>query len=320
MTEHSENSNTSPLSFADFARAVRMRQWAKNALIFAGFVFAGRLRAPAPELFAEFSRVFLAFICFCALSSAAYLINDWQDIERDKLHPKKRLRPLASGRMSTQVALQLIIGALFLAGFCCAFIVVLQPEAWGFTLTALLYWILTLAYSWKLKHEVIIDVLCLSSGFVIRVVAGCLAVPVLISPWIIFCTFTLALFIALCKRRAELLEMGQNAAHTRGVLPLYSVPLLDTFIAIAAGLTIMAYSLYTFNAPASTALSPALRDKPLLMVSIPFVVYGVFRFLFLAHSSPVGGEPESALRDKPLMINVFAWTVLVASLTLLGGI
>jgi 4-hydroxybenzoate polyprenyltransferase len=315
----SENRNET-LSFSDFARAVRMRQWAKNALIFAGFIFAGRLRAAAPEMLEEFARVLLAFVCFCALSSAAYLINDWQDIERDRLHPKKKLRPLASGRMSTQIALQLIIGAILLAGFCCAAIVLLNREAWGFALSALLYWILTLAYSWKLKHEVIVDVLCLSSGFVIRVVAGCLALPVLISPWIIFCTFTLALFIALCKRRAELLEMGDDAVSTRGVLPLYSVPLLDTFIAIAAGLTIMAYSLYTFQAETSTALAPALRDKPLLMVSIPFVVYGVFRFLFLAHSSPVGGEPESALRDKPLMINVFAWTILVAFLTVLGGI
>lgn len=297
-----------------------MRQWAKNALIFAGFIFAGRLRQPANVIVPELFCVFLAFVCFCALSSAAYLINDWQDIERDRLHPKKRLRPLASGRISTQTALQLIIGAILLAGFCCALIVIFKRAAWGFALSALLYWVLTLAYSWKLKHEVIIDVLCLSSGFVVRVVAGCLAVPVRISEWIIFCTFTLALFIALCKRRAELLEMGEAAAHTRGVLPLYTVPLLDTFIAIAAGLTITAYSLYTFQATASTALSPALRDKPLLMISIPFVVYGVFRFLFLAHSSPVGGEPESALRDKPLMINVFAWTILVALLTVLSGI
>jgi 4-hydroxybenzoate polyprenyltransferase len=180
--------------------------------------------------------------------------------------------------------------------------------------------VLTLAYSLRLKHEVIIDVLCVASGFVVRVVAGCLAVPVAISPWIIFCTFTLALFIALCKRRAELLEMGDSAVDTRRVLPLYTVSLLDTFIAVAAGLTITAYSLYTFNAPASTALSPALHGKPLLMTSIPFVVYGVFRFLFLAHSSPVGGEPESMLRDKPLMINVALWTLLVAALTLIDKV
>jgi hypothetical protein len=147
------------------------------------------------------------------------------------------------------------------------------------------------------------------------VVAGCLAIPVTISPWIIFCTFTLALFIALCKRRAELLEMGEQSASTRRVLPFYTVELLNTFIAIAAGLTITAYSLYTFNAPLSTALSPTLHDKPLLMSTIPFVVYGVFRYLFLAHSSPVGGEPEHMLRDKPLMLNVLLWALLVAALT-----
>jgi 4-hydroxybenzoate polyprenyltransferase len=303
------------MTFKDLLRAVRTRQWAKNGLIFAGFIFAGRLREPLATIQIESARVLLAFVCFCALSAAAYLINDWNDIERDRLHPKKKHRPLASGVMSTRTALVLIVMALGIAFVSAGVTVRLQPEAWGFALAALFYFVLTLAYSFRLKHEVIIDVLCVAAGFVIRVVAGCLAIPVLISPWIIFCTFTLALFIALCKRRAELLEMGEGVSDTRRVLPLYSVPLLDTFIAIASGLTITAYSLYTFNAPASTALSPALHGKPLLMTTIPFVVYGVFRFLFLAHSSPVGGEPESMLRDKPLMINVGLWTLLVAVLT-----
>lgn len=306
---------SSRLTPHDLGRAVRTRQWAKNALIFAGFIFAGRLRAPLHDIVDEGARVLLAFVCFCALSGAAYLINDWCDIERDRLHPLKQHRPLAAGRMSTRAALFLIVVLLAMAVSTAGLVLHAERSAWGFPVAAFLYFALTLAYSLVLKHEVIVDVISVASGFVLRVVAGCLAIPVVISPWIIFCTFTLALFIALCKRRAELLEMGEQSVSVRRVLPFYSVAMLDTYIAIAAGLTITAYSLYTFNAPRSTALSPALHSTPLLMATIPFVVYGVFRYLFLAHSSPVGGEPESMLRDKPLMISVFLWVLLVAALT-----
>ena len=308
------------VTLGDITRAVRTRQWAKNGLIFAGFLFAGHLRLPQADLLAEATRVLLAFLCFCALSGAAYLINDWHDIERDRLHPLKKYRPLASGRISTRLALALII-FLFAAAALLAFAVWrLHPDAWGFPITAALYLALTLGYSFVLKHEVIIDVIGLAAGFVLRVVAGCLALPVTISPWIIFCTFTLALFITLCKRRAELLEMGEHSANTRRVLPLYSLEMLDTFIAIAAGLTITSYSLYTFLARESTALSPTIRQgqpSPLLMTTIPFVVYGVFRYLFLAHSSAVGGEPERMLKDKRLVLNVLLWALVVAILTVL---
>ncbi|MBV9866654.1 MAG: decaprenyl-phosphate phosphoribosyltransferase [Abitibacteriaceae bacterium] len=305
------------LNFKDIIRAVRTRQWAKNALIFAGFVFAGQLRQPDTVLLYGAIRVLLAFICFCALSGAAYLLNDWCDVERDRVHPIKRNRPLASGRMTPRVALFLMMLLMLVAVIAASVVYILEPAAWGFPVTAILYFALTITYSLVLKHEVIIDVLCIAAGFVLRVVAGCVALPVAISPWIIFCTFTLALFIALCKRRAELLEMGQQSATTRKVLPHYTVPMLDTFIAVTAGLTITAYSLYTFNAPRSTALSSRLHDTPLLMITIPCVVYGIFRYLLLAHSSSVGGEPEQMLRDKPLMWNVAVWGLLVAVLTLL---
>jgi 4-hydroxybenzoate polyprenyltransferase len=307
-------SSSRSISWMDIVHAVRVRQWAKNALLFGGFLFAGRLRAGA-QMWPELGRVLLALACFCALSGATYLLNDWSDIARDRLHPTKRNRPLASGRMSTRFALALIIGLLALALFCIVVMVRSAPQSFGFALAAAAYLALTLAYSFVLKHEVIVDVLCLASGFVVRVVAGCLAIPVAISPWIVFCTFTLALFIALCKRRAELLEVGENAVHTRRALPLYTVPLLDTFIAIAAGLTITAYSLYTFNAPHDKALGAGATNSPVLMTTVPFVVYGVFRYLFLAHSSVVGGTPEQMLRDKPLVINVLLWVLLVAILT-----
>ena len=307
------------MKIQDISRAIRTRQWAKNALLFGGFIFAGGLREPLPILASQLGRVLLAFACFCALSGAAYLINDWLDLERDQLHPTKRHRPLASGRISLRGAAILLAVLLLLAVFATAILVVLPPHGWGFGAAAACYFGLTLAYSFKLKHEVIIDVLSVAAGFVVRVVAGCLAIPVEISPWILFCTFSLALFVALCKRRAELLEIGDGAG-TRAALKSYTPAMLDTFIAIAAGLTIITYSLYTFNAPHDSALGATLGQTPILMTSIPFVVYGVFRYLLLAHSSPVGGEPEQMLRDRPLMGCVLGWGLWVAALTLLPKI
>ena len=304
------------MTFRDFTKAVRTRQWAKNALLFGGFIFAGRLRAPEAVLFDDALRVLLAFGCFCALSGAAYLLNDWMDIERDRLHPIKRERPLAAGRISPRGALALFAGLLVVAVTLASAIGVSHPSARWFGLAGAAYFALTVSYSLRLKHEVVIDVLAVALGFVVRVVAGCLAIPVLISPWILFCTFNLALFVALCKRRAELLEVGGNGA-TRGVLKGYTAEMLDTFISVAAGLTIISYSLYTFQAPLTKAMGE-LAQTPLMMTSIPFVIYGVFRYLLIAHSSTVGGEPEQMLRDKPLMINVVLWGLWVAFLTLLG--
>lgn len=304
------------MTFRDLTKAVRTRQWAKNALLFGGFIFAGRLRAPEGVLLDEALRVLLAFGCFCALSGAAYLLNDWMDIERDRLHPIKRERPLAAGRISPSGALALFVGLLLIAVLLASAIALSHPSSAWFGLAAIGYFVLTVSYSLRLKHEVVIDVLAVALGFVVRVVAGCLAIPVFISPWILFCTFNLALFVALCKRRAELLEIGGDGA-TRGVLKGYTAEMLDTFISVAAGLTIISYSLYTFQAPLTRAMG-ALAQTPLMMTSIPFVIYGVFRYLLIAHGSAVGGEPEQMLRDKPLMINAALWVLWVTFLTLLG--
>ena len=300
----------------DISKAVRTRQWAKNVLLFAGFVFAGRLRTAGDHLAIEAARVLLAFACFCALSGAAYLINDWRDIERDRAHPIKRNRPLAAGRISRRGAGVLLFISLVVALGCGVAIEFLNHDASGFFLAAAAYFCLTLAYSFALKNLAIVDVLVVAAGFVVRVVAGCLAVPVKISPWIVFCTFCVALFIALCKRRAEWLELGADSP-TRGVLANYSLEILNPFIAIAAGLTITSYSLYTFQQKTSTAISPTWHDTPVLMATIPFVVYGVFRYLLLAYGTSVGGEPENMLRDKPFMVNAMVWAVLAAALTLL---
>ena len=305
------------MTLRDFARAVRTRQWAKNALLFGGFIFAGRLRAPDGHaiFLAELLRIWLAFGCFCALSGAAYLLNDWMDIERDRAHPVKRNRPLAAGRISPGGALAIFVGLLMVAALLALAIALRDPAARWFGVAGAAYFALTVSYSLRLKHEVVIDVLAVALGFVVRVVAGCLAIPVIISPWILFCTFNLALFVALCKRRAELLEVGRDGA-TRGVLKGYTAEMLDTFISVAAGLTIISYSLYTFQAPLLKPLG-SLAQTPLMMTSIPFVIYGVFRYLLLAHSSSVGGEPEQMLRDKPLLINGILWALWVAFLTVL---
>ena len=294
---------------------VRVRQWAKNILLFAGFIFAGRLREAGPNLVPEAVNVLLAFICFCALSGAAYVINDWVDIERDRLHPVKRNRPLAAGVLSKNAGLFLIVFLLALAVACAAFILQAEARA-GFGVAAVCYFALTLAYSFALKHEVIVDVLSVAIGFVVRVIAGCLAIPVQISPWIVFCTFSLALFIALCKRRAELNEIGDIG--TRRVLTHYTREMLDMLIAVSAGLTIIGYSFYTFLASHADALGSELQSTPLLMATIPFVIYGLFRYLFLAISTPVGGEPERMMRDVRLMLTIFLWVVIVMALTIFG--
>ena len=169
-------------------------------------------------------------------------------------HPVKRERPLAAGRISPRGALALFVGLLVVAVILATAIGVSHPSARWFGLAAVAYFGLTVSYSLRLKHEVVIDVLAVALGFVVRVVAGCLAIPVLISPWILFCTFNLALFVALCKRRAELLEVGSDGA-TRGVLKGYTAEMLDTFISVAAGLTIISYSLYTFQAPLTKAMA-----------------------------------------------------------------
>jgi 4-hydroxybenzoate polyprenyltransferase len=302
---------------ASILHLIRVRQWAKNVLIFAGLVFAGRLREAGAELTPEIIRVVMAFICFCALSGITYIVNDWADLARDRLHPVKKNRPLASGAISKKGAILILAAMSIVAAICIIYIWNSSLQARGFVGVAAAYFAMTLAYSFFLKHEVIVDVLCVAIGFVLRVAAGCLAVPVKISPWIIFCTFTLALFIGLCKRRAELRELGEQSATTRKVLLHYSTEMLDILIAVAAGLTIISYSFYTFTARHADVLGQSYESTPLLMGTIPFVIYGVFRYLFLAISSSVGGEPEQMLRDKKLMINLALWGAVVVVLTLL---
>jgi 4-hydroxybenzoate polyprenyltransferase len=273
--------------------AMRPRQWSKNLLLFAGVVFAAKVGDPL-----RWVEACTAFLAYCAASSAAYLVNDVVDVERDRAHPFKRRRPVASGELSPRAAIAaatvLVLGAF-------AFVSALGLDSVAFLAGFL---VLQGAYSWGLKHVVLVDVFAIAALFVIRAAAGAVAVDVRISPWLLLVTALLALFLALAKRRSELAVQGP----TRPVLEGYSVPFVDQLITVTVASTIAAYAIYTF-----TAHSPAL------MATIPFVVFGLFRYLLLVHRDDLGEEPENVLiGDRPLVCAVVGWAVtaaLVLSLT-----
>lgn len=298
-------------SLAALVAALRPRQWTKNVLVFAGLLFTLDQKHPAED----FGRAGLAFVLFCLLSGAVYLVNDLVDVEADRQHPKKRLRPLASGRLGEPTArgAAVILFAVALAGALLLNV--------AFFAAALIYGLITLLYTLRLKHVVLIDVMALASGFVLRAAAGCFAVGVPNSPWLLLCTTLLALFLGLAKRRGEVATLGDNPA-TRRILADYSLPLLDQLITIVASACIMAYALYTFFArPGQGFVAPAVGgvspDPPFLMMTIPFVIYGVFRYLYLVHRKNEGESPESVLlTDRPTLINVVLFVVCAAAVIL----
>lgn len=300
--------------FRDLWRSIRAEQWTKNSLLFAGLIFSGRVRQPWDMLGPELFRASVGFAAFSMLSGATYLVNDLLDRERDRLHPTKRHRPIAAGRLSGWV-----VGAsactLVLLSLVLAIAISLQNRSIVFAAACLAYLGLSLLYSVVLKHQVIVDVLAIALGFVLRVVAGCLAVPVEVSPWLVLCTMLLALFLGLCKRRHELAMMGEGSEGVREVLPHYSLALLDQMIAVATSTTIMAYALYTFTAPHTRFMG---KESPWLMVTIPFVLYGLFRYLYLAYRKDIGGSPERMFKDSPMIVNILLWAAIMLGLALSG--
>lgn len=234
-----------------------------------------------------------AFVIFCMLSGSEYIINDIIDLKKDRAHPVKRNRPIASSRLRVSHAL---IFAILL-------IVCVGGGSWlinaRFFTVSMIYFVLILSYSLFLKYIIIVDLLVISIGFVIRAVAGCLAVDVFISPWLIICAFLLALFLALGKRRHELILLGDEAKNHRRILAECSTEMLDQMISITSGALIISYSLYTF-----------LADNYYMMLTIPFAIYGLFRYLFLVHARNVGGEPEMLFKDKGMLVCMILWGVL----------
>jgi 4-hydroxybenzoate polyprenyltransferase len=274
--------------------SLRPEQWTKNLLVFAALIFAEKLFDPASDRAAA-----AAFAIFCVLSSVVYLINDVADRDTDRLHPVKRFRPIAAGDVpvSTALAVAIVVGSVALGA---AFL--LGPR---FGAIAATYLALNVLYSGPLKHIVIIDVLTVSIGFVLRALAGAEAIDVSLSHWLFVCTILGALFISLAKRRHEIMLLADGAASHRRILGEYSSYLLDQMIVIVAACTLLSYVLYT--------ISPETVEKfhtTALELTIPFPLYGIFRYLYLVHRREGGGSPaDLLLQDRPLLACVVLWVV-----------
>lgn len=273
--------------------ALRPKGWTKNVLLYVGLVFALRLSDPTAFLQATW-----AFVVFCCVSSAGYLFNDLADAEQDRLHPRKRRRPIASGRVSPGQA-RALGTVLLLLGLGGGFLLNLR-----FGLVTLAYVLLNVAYNSGLKRVVLVDVFVLATFFVIRAVAGAVAIGVPISPWLYVCTILAALFLGLAKRRHELILLGDDAASHRSILSDYSAALLEQLITIVTASLVMAYSLYAFSA------ENLPRDHS-MMVTVPIVLFGIFRYLYLVHRRDLGGAPEEVLLgDRWMMATVVALGVI----------
>lgn len=276
-----------------YLRLARPKQWTKNGFVLAGLLFARQAYHPPAVLSA-----LVAFVAFCALSSATYAANDTLDVEEDREHPTKRFRPVASGEIKPRAALTfaIVLAAIGL-GLCFA----IGPVV---GLSAIAYLLLQAFYTLVLKHLVILDVMAISAGFVIRALAGVAAVHSPVSPWLIVCTGLLTLFLGFSKRRHELAVLGEDAGGHRRNLEDYSVEMLDQMMNIMLAATIIAYSMYTFFVYKSEA-------ENYMMATIPFVIYGVFRYMLLVHRAG-GGNPDTLLlRDRPLQITLLLWLVVV---------
>lgn len=281
----------------DVLRALRVNQWTKNLVVLAAFCFALGDRAQGllgPALPATFARVLAAFALFCLASSGIYLLNDIRDLAADRLHPVKRLRPIAAGRIPVPVAgawstLLLVLslaGALWLS----------RPFA---TILAG-YVALQIVYTCWLKHVALVDIFVIALGFVLRAAGGGLVIRVAISPWLLVCAFLLALFLALCKRRHEKLILDQSAEDHRPSLGDYDRQLLDQLIAVVSAATIVSYAIYTLATETVHKFG-----TPLLSLTIPFVIFGIFRYLDLVYRKSAGGRPEKILlTDGPLLVDL----------------
>jgi 4-hydroxybenzoate polyprenyltransferase len=276
-------------------KTMRIRQWTKNGFIFFALIFDKQLFNPEP-----FLRTLEGFFLFCLVSSAVYRYNDIADVEADRNHPEKKFRPIASGLLpigAARFAAALLVAIALPLGY------LLSPT---FSLILASYLFINLLYSRWLKHVPILDVLIVSSGFVLRVAAGVALITVeRFSPWLYMITILFSLYIGLGKRRAEMNLLAQGASSHRRVLDGYTIPLLDQYITIVSGMTIVAYSLYTFSAP-------NLPESHSMMLTIPFVVYGIFRYLQLIQMGHAAGAPdEVALKDRPLQVTVLLWGLAV---------
>jgi 4-hydroxybenzoate polyprenyltransferase len=277
-----------------FITALRPRQWSKNLVIFAGLVFAQKLLQ-----LSCLKTSLLAFIAFCLCASSVYLINDIKDIEKDRLHPVKRLRPVPAG-IITPTQAGILSAILAFSSLALAFALNLN-----FGLMLSFYWAMMIAYTFRLKHVVIVDILIISAGFIIRALSGAVVLEVMISRWLIACTIFLSLFLILAKRRNEIIEMGNGATNHRAILGEYGERFLDQMIAVVTACTVISYVLYTVD-PETVAKFGTHN----LIFTIPFVIYGIFRYLYLVYQRNLGGRPEVVLlTDRPLIFSLCLWVL-----------
>lgn len=287
--------NSTPSQAALLLKTMRPKQWTKNVFVWAALVFDVKLFRAEP-----FLRTLLTFVLFCLISGAVYIINDLVDVEKDRLHPDKRNRPLASGALNPRLA----------AGAAVLIVIASLPlTLWvdrGLALILYGYLILMIAYSFWLKNIVIVDVLTIAAGFVLRVAAGVAVVDAArFSPWIYFCMVLLALFLALGKRRQEIVLLEENSGHTRAILAQYNLRFIDEMLSLVSASTVMAYALYTFSAP-------NLPGNHTMMLTVPFVLYGLFRYLYLIHVKGETDPPDVvALKDRPLQADVLLFGAVV---------
>lgn len=273
--------------------AMRPKQWTKNGVVFIAVVFAHRLGAPRDVLLG-----LLAVLVYCLVSGVVYIVNDLVDLEKDRQHPLKRNRPLASGRLSPRFAL---VAAVLIFS---AMLVVSAAASPLFLATVVAYVALNVAYSFYLKNIVLVDLFGIAGGFLLRAAGGAAIIGVGVSPWLYLCTLLGALFIGLGKRRHEILVLEGMAASHRKILGEYTTEFLEQLITIVASSTLVSYALYTYS---------SYPDTHAMMATIPFAVYGIFRYLFLVHLKNEGGAPEEILlRDRPLLIDIGLWVATAA--------
>ncbi|MFI2856637.1 decaprenyl-phosphate phosphoribosyltransferase [Paenibacillus sp. JSM ZJ436] len=288
---------SSPSSLALVWNQLRPKQWSKNLLLFAALIFSIN-----KVDFMQIAYSIIGFLIFCVISSTVYIINDFVDRDADRAHPVKRHRPMASGRLNPVVALS-VGTVLFLLSLLISFL--LNPL---FMVIAITYFVINVSYSLYLKHIVILDLMLIASGFVLRAIAGGVIISVSLTPWFLLCTLLLSLFLAIGKRRHELILLQDGVSAHRKVLESYSVSLLDQFSNIVTAATVLSYSLFTFTS----------SHTVYLMLTIPFVIYGMFRYLYLIQIRNLGGSPEHILlEDKPILITVVMYSLCVVIILLL---
>lgn len=275
----------------NFIKTLRPKQWTKNLLVFAALVFSIK----SVGWIQVFNSV-IGFILFSFVSGAVYVLNDFVDREQDQYHPEKKYRPMASGALNPYAAL--ILGSLLLVGS----LSVAFYMDWLFALILVVYFVINVLYTFKLKHVVIIDLMVVASGFVLRSIGGALIIDRMFTPWFLIVTMLLSLFLAISKRRHELMMLKSNKGFHRRVLNYYSPELLDQLNSIVTTATIMSYSLYTFTS----------SNTIHLMWTIPLVIYGIFRYLYLIHMEDKGGSPEKVLlEDKHILVTVILYGISV---------